>query len=519
MRSMFLTVVAAIALSVPALGQTVPAGFTVTNLAAFTSPTSMAIAPDGRIFVAQQNGLLRIYKPNGTTVTFHTFTGLSTAGERGLIGVAFDPNFAVNQYVYAHVTRATPSPHNEVVRLRAATIGSDVSDGTETVLIAMNNLGATNHNGGAIHFGPDGKLYIGVGENAVPANAQLITNLLGKILRINSDGTIPADNPTSISGIAGTTTGVNRAIWAAGLRNPFTFAFHPVTGRLFINDVGQNAWEEINEGGAGRNYGWSATEGDFSQSSFPNFTRPFFAYSHSEGFAISGGAFYRPPAHSFPPAFFDVYFYADYVSDWIRRIDPVTKAVTAFATGASGIVDMIVDPEGRLVILIRDSSPQLRRISYTAALPPTIITEPAGVAIVSGAPACFTVYAAGNQPLSYQWKRNNVAIADGPGGASAGGGTVSGATSQALTVADARLSDAGVYTVVVSNGAGSDTSVNATLTVSCPADYNGDTSVDDFDLFDFLNDFNANNNAADYNADTSVDDFDLFDFLNDFNSC
>src|SRR5205823_6118401 len=115
---------------------------------------------------------------------------------------------------------------------------------------------ATNHNGGATHFGPDGKLWIAVGENANGANSQTLTNLLGKMLRINSDGTIPTDNP-----FYNTATGQNRAIWALGLRNPYTFTFQPGTGRMHINDVGQNTWEEIDVGVAGANYGWPSTEG------------------------------------------------------------------------------------------------------------------------------------------------------------------------------------------------------------------------------------------------------------------
>ena len=110
-------------------------------------------------------------------------------------------------------------------------------------MLNLPTLSATNHNGGAMHFGLDGKLYIAVGENAVGSNSQTLANPLGKILRINSNGSIPTDNP-----FFNQTTGDSRAIWALGLRNPFTFTFHPTTGRMFINDVGQNTWEEINEG-------------------------------------------------------------------------------------------------------------------------------------------------------------------------------------------------------------------------------------------------------------------------------
>ena len=146
---------------------------------------------------------------------------VDSSGERGLLGIAFDPNFATNHYLYVYYTVPTSPIHNRVSRFTAA--GDTAAPGSEAVILELNNLSAaTNHNGGGIHFGPDGKLYIGVGENANGANSQTLSNLLGKMLRINADGTIPTDNP-----FYNTATGNNRAIWALGLRNPFTFAFQP----------------------------------------------------------------------------------------------------------------------------------------------------------------------------------------------------------------------------------------------------------------------------------------------------
>jgi glucose/arabinose dehydrogenase len=131
---------------------------------------------------------------------------------------------------------------------------------------------ANNHNGGAIHFGIDGKLYVAVGDNANGANSTVLTNLKGKMLRLNADGMIPTDNP-----FFNQTTGVNRAIWAIGLRNPFTFSIHSASGRMFINDVGEATWEEIYEGGAGENYGWPSTEGATNE---PAFQTPVYSYEH-----------------------------------------------------------------------------------------------------------------------------------------------------------------------------------------------------------------------------------------------
>src|SRR5205085_4715775 len=131
-----------------------------------------------------------------------------------------------------------------------------------------------NHNGGALHFGADGDLYVAAGENANAPNAQTLTNLLGKLLRIAPDGSIPTSNPFYTAA-----TGVNRAIWALGLRNPFTFSVEPGTGRIFINNVGENTWESIDEGSAGANYGWPDCEGNCTVSN-PNYTDPLFEYHH-----------------------------------------------------------------------------------------------------------------------------------------------------------------------------------------------------------------------------------------------
>src|SRR5205814_2584742 len=208
---------------------------------------------------------------------------------------------------------------------------------------------------------PDGKLYIGVGENANGSNSQTLTNLLGKMLRINPDGSIPSDNPFFSSA-----SGVNRAIWALGLRNPFTFAIQPGTGRMFINDVGQNSWEEINESFAGANYGWSSCEGACSPSN-PSFRDPLYQYSHAEGCAIVGGAFYNPAATQFPPEYTGVYFFADLCGGWIRKLDPASgNLVGTFASGLSNPVDVAVSADGSLYYLDRGPG-SVSRVEFTSA--------------------------------------------------------------------------------------------------------------------------------------------------------
>ncbi len=345
-----------------------PSGFSETVLASgLTSPTAMAFAPDGRLFVTQQGGSLRVIKNGTLLATPFVTVPTSATGERGLLGIAIDPNFPVNHYVYVYYTVTVAPIHNRVSRFTAN--GDVAMAGSEMILLELNDLsGATNHNGGAIHFGPDGKLYVAVGENANSANAQVITNRLGKILRVNSDGTLPGDNPSSFPGISGTTSGDNQAIWCVGLRNPYTFTFQPGTGRMFINDVGQSTWEEIDDGIAGSNYGWANCEG-FCSPTNANYRDPLFIYGHgspttTNGCAITGGVFYNPVGGQFPTDYIGKYFYADYCSGFIRRFDPGTGTSQAFATGISAPLDLLVGGDGSLYYLANGIG-SVMRVKYT----------------------------------------------------------------------------------------------------------------------------------------------------------
>jgi glucose/arabinose dehydrogenase len=431
----------------PLVAATLPTGFTESVVAnGLQNPTAMAFAPDGRLFVCLQGGQLRVIE-NGVLLSNPFLTvPVDANGERGLLGVAFDPNFTANHFVYVYYTATTPSVHNRVSRFTAN--GNVAVAGSETPILDLNNLSsATNHNGGALHFGPDGKLYIAVGENANGANAQTFTNLLGKMLRINGDGSIPSDNP-----FLSQTSGQNQAIWALGLRNPFTFTFQPSSTRMFINDVGQNTWEEIDDGIAGSNYGWPDTEGSTSD---PRFRSPLYSYGHGTGpflgCAITGGAFY-PIVGPFPAAYLGKYFFAEYCGGWINRFDPATGAVQTFASGISSPVDLQVGPDGSLYYLARGSS-AVFRVSFTGSQAPQITQHPASQTISVGQPVTFTVSASGTPPLAYQWQRNHVDIA--------------GASSSSYTIASVSAADNNaLFRCVVSNGQGNAVSNDATLTVT-----------------------------------------------------
>lgn len=434
----------------PLYPATLPAGFSETRIPAsgsMTSPTAMAFAPDGRIFVCEQGGQLRVIKNGALLATPFLSLTVDSSGERGLLGVAFDPQFATNNFVYVYYTTTTPATHNRISRFTAN--GDVAVAGSEVVILELNNLSsATNHNGGAIHFGPDGKLYVAVGDNANGTNSQTLGNLLGKILRLNADGSIPTDNP-----YYNTATGQNRVIWSMGLRNPFTFTFQQTTGRMFINDVGQSTWEEIDDGIAGSNYGWPNTEGPTSD---PQYRSPLFWYGHGStsttGCAITGGTFYNPATPTFPSSYYGRYFFADYCTGWIRLFDPSTGNASDFASGINAPVDLSVQSDGTLYYLARGTG-AVFAVQYTANQAPAIVVHPSNQSAPSGSSATFSVTATGTQPLGYQWQRNN--------------GNITGANASTLMVSNVSGADSGAqFRCIVSNSFGTATSNSATLTVT-----------------------------------------------------
>jgi glucose/arabinose dehydrogenase len=426
----------------------VPPLFSDTEVAGgLSSPTAMAFAPDGRLFVCEQEGALRIIQDGRLLPEPFLTVSADDRGERGLLGVAFDPDFPRAPYVYVYYTSRLPIVRNRISRFTAS--GNRAVSGSEVILLDLDPLThASVHNGGALHFGADGRLYAAVGDNSRSANAKELTTLKGKLLRLNRDGSIPSDNPFFTQA-----TGSFRAIWALGLRNPFSFAVQPGTGRLFINDVGQSHWEEINEGHAGANYGWPDTEGPTPDS---RFRAPLHAYGHgtstTTGCAITGGAFYNPARPQFPAAYTGRYFFADYCGGWIRTFNPVTGATELFASGLGAPVDLDVAPDGSLYYLDRGRD-SVRRIHYTATPgAPVLLRHPVSQGVAAGRPATFTVEASGTTPLSYQWQRN--------------GADLPGATGPSLTLPSVTAADSGArFRARVSNTAGAVLSNEAVLSV------------------------------------------------------
>lgn len=342
----------------------VPSGFLKDDawLPGLVNATAFTQAADGRFFIALQGGDLRVADAEAK-LSDPPFARLvvDSTDERGLLGVALHPDFASNGFVYVYYTTTQNGTHNRISRFTAN--GNFAVPNSEQVLVDLPALSAaTNHNGGALHFGADGKLYVGVGDNANGAQAKDLSSPFGKLLRFNDDGTIPDDNP-----FASTQTGLAQAIWAYGLRNPFTFAVDPSSGNLFIDDVGENTWEEIDLGAAGANYGWPDTEGPTGAGGV---TPPIFAYGHAAsnppgagpggffvGQAIVGGAFY-PASGNFPDNYKGNYFFADFGAKFVGRLafgsaDARDNAAYAFATLADAPVGLLVGLDGALYVLTR----------------------------------------------------------------------------------------------------------------------------------------------------------------------
>lgn len=344
---------------------TLPAGFQEELVAdGLYEPTAMVVAPDGRIFVTEKPFGVRIVENGQLLATPFITLPVERGGERGMAGLALDPNFASNGHVYIYYTRreATGS-FDRLSRFTVSSTDRNVADpASERVLI--DNIPTTEpgwHNGGVLEFGADGMLYFGIGDTTNTSLPQDLSKIQGKVLRLNPaawPNIIPTDNPyVNISGARG-------EIWALGFRNPFTGDMLPGTSRLFVNDVGGGLFEEVNEVARGANYGWPLAEGP---STNPQFTNPVFAYPHNgDGSAIAGGEFYT--GSQFPAAYAGKYFYADYVQGFIRTLDTSTRTSADFATNVFIPVDVDTAPDGGLYYLSlgpgSDTTGAIYKINY-----------------------------------------------------------------------------------------------------------------------------------------------------------
>jgi len=432
-----------------ALFAVVSAGFTdTTYVSGLTRPVHMTFAPDGRLFISEQDGKVRIVKNGQLLSNYALKLNVSKSGERGVQGIAFDPDFESNQYVYIYYTGGSPV-HNNLSRFTVT--GDTINPASERKLLDLEPLNSVYHNGGDLHFGPDGKLYVSVGENARGTPARLMTSLLGKMLRINKDGSIPNDNP-----FYNTADGQYRLIYQLGLRNPYSFGINPANGRLFINDVGENAWEEVNTGPAGANFGWPSTEGPTNDA---NFTSPLYSWNHTDGGTASiGGDFYPTSGGNFPSQYKGTYIFGDHLDGWIKAINPSTGAVvgTISKDKITALSDVNIGPDGNLYYLERtftSTGGRIGKISYNAVVgAPAITKQPTNVSANSNATATFSVTATGDAPLSYSWQKNGVVI--------------SGANASTYSVTATSGLNGAKFRCVVSNAKGTVISEEGVLTIN-----------------------------------------------------
>lgn len=327
----------------------------------FNSPVNIANAGDSRMFVVEQGGTIKIVSATGVvsaTPFLNISSIITSGGERGLLGLAFHPDYATNGYFFVNYTNL--SGNTVIARYSVNSTNPNIANTTGTILMTIAQP-YSNHNGGCIKFGPDGYLYIGMGDGGSggdPGNrAQNINENLGKMLRIDVNSTVapyytsPATNP--FVGVAG-----NDEIWAYGMRNPWKFSFNRLNGDLWIADVGQSSIEEIDKVASplpntGINFGWRCYEGNSTYNTTgcaasSTMTFPFTQYSRSGGAcSVTGGYFYTGTTY---PNFQNKYFFTDYCDDKIRTVNSTGVITSTASFNNNNFVTFGEDINGELYV-------------------------------------------------------------------------------------------------------------------------------------------------------------------------
>jgi glucose/arabinose dehydrogenase len=314
-----------------------------------------------RIFVVEQGGIIKVFPNTPSVTSTKTFLNISnlvsSGGEKGLLGLAFHPDYETNGYFYVNYT--ANNPQRTIISRFQVTSNPDSADKNSEFKILVFDQPYSNHNGGWIGFGPsDGYLYIATGDGGSggdPQNyAQRINTLLGKILRIDVDGGTPYAIPSS-NPFIDSSGSVRKEIYAWGLRNPWRCSHDPVTGWLWVGDVGQNAWEEVDVVENGKNYGWRCYEGtnnyNNSGCNYPEYIDPVWEYSHSQGYSITGGYVYRGAG---VPSLQGKYIYGDFGTRklWALTYDGINPASNELilTVPSSSISSFGVDEDQELYI-------------------------------------------------------------------------------------------------------------------------------------------------------------------------
>lgn len=340
-----------------------PEGFTLEpHVSGLNQPSAIAFTPDGRMLVAEKEGTIRVVEDGILQTEPFATIAVYSLSECGLLGLAVDPDFAANGYVYAFAT--VSSSEQRILRFT----DRDGVAVDEHVLVDNLPTSGRNHNGGCLRVGPDGYLYYSIGDIGISEHAQDLATQAGKICRLRLDGSVPEDNPFT------TVTGAPRAVYALGFRNPFRFCFAG-DGRLYAMDVGSSddaRYEEINLVRPGGNYGWPLIEGMSADSvagaiEVPrDYVDPLFAY-HDEGAAIAGCVVYEGTA--FPEPYRGNLFHLDYVSNGLFRTITTGSDIaehSLFAEGSGGTVDLAVGPDGALYFTEMFHG-EIKRLAYAQA--------------------------------------------------------------------------------------------------------------------------------------------------------
>jgi glucose/arabinose dehydrogenase len=394
------------------------------------NPSSMIFAPDGRIFITEKSGGIRIIEQDALLETPFLTVEVDDFGERGLQSVVLDPEFESNGYIYYYYTAAGEDV-NKIARVTAN--GNQAVPGSDTILFVLDPLPGTHHNGGALEFTSDGKLLVGVGDGEKGYFAQDTTTVLGKMLRINPDGSIPEDNP-----FYDRFEGKNRAIYAIGFRNPFTFDIDPVTNQIFMCDVGNESFEEINILEAGGNYGWWEVEGPAtSDLGLENYHDPHFHYDHTEGCAVIGAAFYRPEVMNFPEEYLGKFIFADFCTGEIMTLNPESGEIYDTLANSTYATNFELSPNGELYFCAYYTG--VWKIEYTGSGEPYITEQPANVQNILNEEGIFNCSAVGDPVITYQWFFE--------------GEELEGETSNSLQISSDSITQGYVY-CLVSNGSG-----------------------------------------------------------------
>lgn len=379
----------------PVTAAAVPDGFVDELVATAPSPTGIESLPDGRLVLLEQGGRARAGQPGTSFDTVLQIPSICVGPERGLLGFTHDPGFLTNRHVYVYYTRTAPdAPGGCANRVSRFEMGAVIDPTSEVVLLDDISSINGNHNGGDLDIGSDGFLYVSIGDagrdprgisgsGSSNAAARDLSHLSGKILRITTDGAPAPGNPylgagterCAFRGAGPDTPGTTcQEIFASGLRNPYRFAFDPNGGgdRFFINDVGQVTAEEVNEGGAGLDYGWNLCEGPCEPGAGAGLTDPIAWYPRSIGTYITAGAFV--PDGFWPAEYDGAYLYADGGAGTIFLLDANGSVDhdQPWATGVFGLADMLFafDQQGRLSLYYTlNSDNELRKITWTGAGP------------------------------------------------------------------------------------------------------------------------------------------------------